>query len=629
MGAAALLRFWQLGVWPPGLYRDEAFNGLDVLALSDGRHPLFFTANNGREPAYIYLASLSVAFLGRSVLALRLPAAIMGTLTTLLVYLLAHAWFGRRAGLFAAWLWAITLWPVHLSHIGLRVILLVPCLALTFWLGTLAYRRQQQRLWLLAGLAYGLCFYTYLAVRFTPLLLGLLFLYLLWRRGWRRLWPGTAWFALGAVAILLPLALFYARQPELLLGRTGQVSIFNPAVHHGDLWGTLARQIGRALGLFFWRGDTILRHNPAGRPLFDPFMALPFLVGLAWCLRQWRRPPAAAALLWVGAMLGATVLAEDAPHFLRAVGVLPAALFLPAIGLGRLWQWDIVPALARRLLVVGILAVTLLLTVRDYAAYGRNPETALLFEAAATELAAQLQAEEGDTAVYLDRWFWDEATQKGWPSIPFLANLQNVHFYRPELGLPPAAPGQAVSIYAWPFGDLNFVPQHMAPPALVVVQPGALARGDLEATAYPLYIRYHARPLPTGWPEAVNFDNQLWLWQAAAAMPEEQMVWVDLFWQAETAVPPTLTAFVQLIDAEEVVAQSDLPPGSHAWQAAWWQPGLVVHERRTMAVSRPIDAGRRLIVGLYDQASGARLPVLDEDGRIVRDYWEIEIEREG
>ncbi len=60
---AATLRFWQLGDIPPGLYRDEAFNGLDALDVingeRDGQSPFYFSANNGREPLYIYLTSLS------------------------------------------------------------------------------------------------------------------------------------------------------------------------------------------------------------------------------------------------------------------------------------------------------------------------------------------------------------------------------------------------------------------------------------------------------------------------------------------------------------------------------------------------------------------------------------------
>ncbi|MCA9872309.1 MAG: glycosyltransferase family 39 protein, partial [Anaerolineales bacterium] len=265
---AVFLRFYQLGHVPPGLYRDEAANGLDALTVLHGRFPLFFPANNGREPAYIYLTAAAIAVLGRSATAVRLAAAVVGALTTLVVFGLGRAWFGQRVGLLAAWLWAVTVWSVHLSRIGLRVVLMVPLLVLAFWLGTLAYRRQKWWLWLTAGLVYGAGFYTYLAMRFTPLLLLALLAYLLWQRQGARLWPGAAWFALGTAVALLPLGTLFLQDPALILGRTGQVSVLNTAVNGGDLWGTLVRQIGRALGMFLWRGDDILRHNPAGRPVF-------------------------------------------------------------------------------------------------------------------------------------------------------------------------------------------------------------------------------------------------------------------------------------------------------------------------------------------------------------------------
>ena len=134
VGTAVFLRFYNLGNWPPGLYRDEAFNGLDALRVLDGEPALFFIANNGREPLYITLTALSVALFGRTVLAVRLAAAVVGSLTTWLVYKLGRSWFGWRVGLLAAWLWAITLWPVHLSRLGLRTILLPAALALAFWL---------------------------------------------------------------------------------------------------------------------------------------------------------------------------------------------------------------------------------------------------------------------------------------------------------------------------------------------------------------------------------------------------------------------------------------------------------------------------------------------------------------
>jgi 4-amino-4-deoxy-L-arabinose transferase-like glycosyltransferase len=93
---AAVLRFPLLGRLPPGLYRDEAINGLDALGVLEGVWPIFFTANNGREPLFIYLVAASVGLFGRTALAVRLVSAVLGTLTVPATYLLGRALFGRR-----------------------------------------------------------------------------------------------------------------------------------------------------------------------------------------------------------------------------------------------------------------------------------------------------------------------------------------------------------------------------------------------------------------------------------------------------------------------------------------------------------------------------------------------------
>ena len=68
----AAVRAAAFGRIPPGLYHDEAYNGLDALRVLDGDLSLFFSANNGREPAFIYLIGISVGMLGRSPFAVRL-----------------------------------------------------------------------------------------------------------------------------------------------------------------------------------------------------------------------------------------------------------------------------------------------------------------------------------------------------------------------------------------------------------------------------------------------------------------------------------------------------------------------------------------------------------------------------
>ncbi len=617
-------RLWGLGEWPGGLYRDEAYNGLDAVGVWEGERPIFFTANNGREPAYIYLTAVSVALFGRTPLAVRLPAAVVGLVTTVAVWGLGRAWFGRQVGLATAALWTLTLWPLHLGRIGFRAGLLPLALALTFWLGTEAYRRSRagQRgagwWWLAAGASYGLAYYTYLAVRFTPVLLLALLVYL-WLTGRSRpLWPGGVWFLVGSGALALPLALTIWQQPELMVGRSGQVSILNPAINQGDVWGALARHTLQGLGMFLWQGDTIVRHNPAGRPVFDLFLAAPFLWGVGWCVRHWRRPAAMATLLWTGVMLGPTILAEDTPHFLRAVGVLPAALIFPALGLSQLWSWSTLPAN----LAVGF-SVTLWLgaglhTLYDYQAYVQSPDTAYLFETAARQLAEALNKEPAEIRLYMDRRY-----EEGWPSVRFLAQPASpLVLFAPESGLPAGVQTPAV-LFVWPYADRPFLTA-VPPPARIDAAWGPLARNDLEPQAVPLYARYQVDPWeqPDDWPVWANFDHQLELRQVTVAQPESTQLQIDLAWSTPGAVAEPVTVFVHVLGPAGALAQSDKPPLDGLWPWEAWQPGHLLHDRHVIALPVPYDpASHELLIGVYRQRDLMRLPVLDDAGKVTGDAW--------
>ncbi|RMG95760.1 MAG: hypothetical protein D6706_11510 [Chloroflexi bacterium] len=619
---AVLLRAWQLGTWPPGLYRDEAFNGLDALDVLAGKHALFFPANNGREPLYIYLTAVAIHFFGRTPFAVRLAAAVVGSVTTLAVWQLGRTWFDKQSGWFAAWLWATMFWPVHLSRIGLRPILMPLFLALSLWLATLACRRRHWFLWLIAGLVYGMGYYTYLAFRFTPVLLLVLAIWLAWRGHRRDLWPGVMWFGVGTAVSLLPLLWLIWQNPALFLGRTGQVSIFNPTINHGDFWGTLFRHIGRGLGMFLWRGDSILRHNAAGRPVFDPLMSVPFVVGLVWCFRNWKRPFALLPLLWTLTMLGPTIFAEDTPHFLRATGVLPGVLFLPAIGLTQLWQWPTLPSRLRQIGVILLCGGSLWLTVRDYANYSRQPDVAYLFETAATELAHQVNHEAGETAVYIDNRYWS-----GWPSIPFLVN-RPVHIFEPENAPPTSLPLPA-SIYTWPYATREYLPAAISPPILITAEAGPLARGDLEPAPYSLYTRYQFTPIqPDTWPELARFEQNIRLHRIEKTLLSPNTLQVTLYWQGQ--MPPPVTAFVHVRNnANRLIGQSDHPPAEGHWAFGWWQPGLIIRDQHLIQLNESVNpnsesglANLKILVGLYYPDTLERLAVLDSDNNVVGDTYE-------
>ena len=448
MMIAGATRFYELGAWPPGLYHDEAYNGLDALRVLAGDRPLYFAANHGREPLFIYLVSLSVDWLGRSVYAVRLPAAIIGTLLIPAAYWMARELFGRRVGLLTAALAAITLWPLHLSLISFRAGSLPLFIALSIGAGVHAYRSGRAWHWIVAGIFYGLSFYTYLASRFTPIALLLLLVLILIMRSNKRLWRNLIIFAITVAIALAPLIFTALTQWEVVMGRPGDLSIFNPAINHGDPIGTLVRSTANAIGMFFWSGDRIPRHNVPYRPVFDPILVIFFALGLIRLIiaalgptppphkpmpdflqpgPDMPYPPrvkplsklaSLLVLIWIPVMLLPTILAEDSPHFLRAVGVLPVVLMVPAIGLNTLGQW-----LAARggralgyVIIAGVLIVSGAWTVRDYSAYAVDAETAYAFEDAGVQLAKQARGDlQAGYRVYVAERF-----ARDWTSVPFL-----------------------------------------------------------------------------------------------------------------------------------------------------------------------------------------------------------------
>ena len=170
----------------------------------------------------------------------------------------------------------------------------------------------------------------------------------------------------------------------------------------------LAGNLFRAAGLFFVRGDRIPRHNIPHRPLYDPLAGAFFLVGVLLSLgRVWSEKRTtqvgdqsireqgfggegsgayALALIWTGVMLIPTILAEDCPHFLRAVGVLPVAALFPALGLEwarkRLDALRRVPSWAGKVMVALVLGISATWGLYDYFwRHARNPELRYAFEA--------------------------------------------------------------------------------------------------------------------------------------------------------------------------------------------------------------------------------------------------------
>ena len=371
---AAFMRFYQLDSLPPGLHPDEAANGLDVFKILEQQDfRAFYSTNGGREALFFYLQSIGVLLFDNTILGLRVAPALLGTLAVGAVYLWASSWFGRRAGLIAALLMAVTPWAVIISRDGFRAGMIMLIVPLSLWLYTKAFQTNKKIWFVLAGVSLGLGFYTYIAYRMLPAALVAIALYILiFRRGWiGKWWKSLALSAVALIITLIPIGIYAIQYPADIAGRPGGVSFTNPDLNGGKPVQTLIDTTFKTALMFNISGDENYRHNLGGQPAFNIFVGIMFLLGVIVALARIKRLSYFALLMVFGAMLLPEVLtAEGIPHFLRAIGALPAAVVLAAIGitflLAKWYQTFPLNSVAR---TSGAVAVAFLLALTVYQGY--------------------------------------------------------------------------------------------------------------------------------------------------------------------------------------------------------------------------------------------------------------------
>lgn len=122
---AAVLRIWGIGQFPAGLNADEAAIGYNAYSLiQTGKDeygnwfPLSFTSFGDYKPGlYFYIVLPFVATFSLNEFAVRLPSALLGIGTIILIYFLAKQMFHNKwIGISSAFLLAITPWHIAFSR---------------------------------------------------------------------------------------------------------------------------------------------------------------------------------------------------------------------------------------------------------------------------------------------------------------------------------------------------------------------------------------------------------------------------------------------------------------------------------------------------------------------------------
>ena len=314
---SALVVFWEF----PRLPLNLAFDELEFakLALSlEGKFIFFSQQATGHATPYFYLLLGSMKLFGINAFALRFPAAILGVLNSLFVYLVLRHSFKKREAFLGAIVFATLHWVFQFARFAFEATYLLFWELIAIW-SLLNYLKNHKGLY------------------FVTLLLGSVFSFYSYL-------PGRIFFLLPLLALILnrvrfKLILFYLVSflvltlPLLIStgtaeNRVRELTYLSARISLSKKGGYFAENVLKNILMFNVKGDLNGRHNYPGKSALNPFLGVLFLAGL--CLARYTKNK------WLFCLWGMLSVAGtlftfpiENPHFLRTYTLtVPIVFFI-------------------------------------------------------------------------------------------------------------------------------------------------------------------------------------------------------------------------------------------------------------------------------------------------------------
>lgn len=357
---ASFLRFYQLGKVPHGMAWDEAAIGYNGYAIFTTRRdewlnrlPVSFKSfGDFKAPLAIYLNGIFTYLFGMNLWAVRLPFALAGVVSVLLIYLLAKNLAKiyqisnqSSFALISAFLLALSPWHLHFSRAGFEsgLALMFVLLMLVFLSKFILFNKdkssplEQSFCLFLAGLAFNASIYTYHSSKIVaPLLLLLVFL---------AHWPTFKQKILLLLApIFLNLLVLYPFLKDSLQGegltRAGSLTIFAQV----PIWQKISLFFSQLLVhfspqfLIFGLTDNLRHGNGKWGVLLISTFLLIILAVFYFHKKKLNKFLFFGLIFWAIIGVLPASLAEPTPHANRALLALPAFLLLASLAFSQLNQ---------------------------------------------------------------------------------------------------------------------------------------------------------------------------------------------------------------------------------------------------------------------------------------------------
>ncbi len=169
---ALVLRAWRIDTIPWTLSGDEGNFGRWAREALDGRMTNMFSTGHLSMPSlYAFFQAAWLRLAGDNVFGLRLPWAIVGTLSVLGAYMLVRRLFGRGLALPVALLLAGYHYHIHYSRLGLNNIADPFFVVWALYFMVMGWQGGRRWPWMMSGLLAGLAFFFYTGGRRVPVIL--------------------------------------------------------------------------------------------------------------------------------------------------------------------------------------------------------------------------------------------------------------------------------------------------------------------------------------------------------------------------------------------------------------------------------------------------------------------------
>jgi 4-amino-4-deoxy-L-arabinose transferase-like glycosyltransferase len=329
---ATFLRLWAFNDLPNGLSNDE----INTIRLAETARQQGVTIlrddaqGNGREMLYPTLLATTTIVTGNGLIGYRIVSVWVSLLTLSLVFTLGVRLFGRVAGLCSVALLGFGFWSLLLSRsvlVEVTLPLLVALVMLSLARAIPVYRVARQEsatttAFAALGFSVGLGFYVHPMGLLLAMGAMIFIVYtLVTRRPIERQRLSYIGFAVLLMIILtVPYLLFSVNRPDLSAGERIIANNVN-----------ILQSIIDGMGGVFYRGDANAIHNIPNNPLLDPISALLVGLGLLIALRSVRFARYTLVLVFLVVLAPSALLTTDSPNFLGlTVWLVPLSLLFGA-----------------------------------------------------------------------------------------------------------------------------------------------------------------------------------------------------------------------------------------------------------------------------------------------------------